>query len=42
VQLVRAVVASPSTLLMDEPLGYLADQVRIALRTEILRAVKER
>ncbi len=42
VQLVRAVVASPSTLLMDEPLGYLEDQVRIALRTEILRVHRQR
>ncbi len=42
VQLVRAVVASPSTLLLDEPLGYLDDQVRLALRTEILRVHRER
>lgn len=42
VQLVRAIVASPSTLLMDEPLGYLEDQVRIKLRTEILRIHRER
>ncbi len=42
VQLARAVVASPSTLLMDEPLGYLEDQVRIKLRSEILRVHGER
>lgn len=42
VQLVRAVVASPALLLMDEPLGYLEDQVRIRLRTEILRVHRER
>jgi multiple sugar transport system ATP-binding protein len=42
VQLVRAVVASPSTLLMDEPLGYLEDQVRAQLRSEILRVHRER
>ena len=42
VQLVRAVVASPLTLLLDEPLGYLDDQVRFALRREILRVHHER
>ena len=42
VQLVRAVVASPSTLLLDEPLGYLDDQVRLALRSQILRVHRER
>jgi ABC-type sugar transport system ATPase subunit len=42
VQLVRAVVATPSTLLMDEPLGYLEDQVRIKLRSEIMRVHHER
>ena len=42
VQLAREVVAGPSTLLLDEPLGYLEDQVRTRLRTEILRIHDER
>lgn len=42
VQLVRAIIASPSTLLLDEPFGFLEDQVRIKLRTEILRVHRER
>lgn len=42
VQLVRAVVASPSTLLLDEPFGFLEDQVRTRLRAEILRVHRER
>lgn len=42
IQLVRAVIASPSTLLLDEPFGYLEDQVRIKLRSEIMRVHRER
>jgi multiple sugar transport system ATP-binding protein len=37
VQLARAVIGAPSTLLMDEPFGYLEDQVRLRLRSEIMR-----
>ncbi len=42
VQLARAVIASPSTLLMDEPLRNLEDQVRLRVRSEILRAHRTR
>ncbi len=42
VQLARAVISWPSTLLMDEPLGNLEDRVRLELRHEILRVHHER
>ncbi len=42
VQLARAVISSPSTLLMDEPLANLEDQVRHRLRREILQVHHDR
>ncbi len=42
VQLARAVIASPSTLLMDEPLAHLEDLVRLRLRADILRIHRAR
>ena len=42
VQLARCIVRSPSTLLMDEPLANLEDQVRLRLRGEIVRIHRER
>ena len=42
VQLARAVIGAPVALLMDEPLAYLEDQVRLRLRAEIVRLHHER
>jgi ABC-type sugar transport system ATPase subunit len=42
VQLARAVIGAPVALLMDEPLAYLEDQVRIRVRNEIVRLHHER
>lgn len=36
VQLARAVIAGPQTLLMDEPLAHLEDQIRRRLRADII------
>lgn len=42
VQLARAVIGAPVALLMDEPLAFLEDQVRLRLRSEIVRLHHER
>jgi multiple sugar transport system ATP-binding protein len=42
VQLARAVIGTPSTLLLDEPFGYLEDQVRLRLRGDIMRIHADR
>lgn len=42
VQLARAVISSPSTLLLDEPLGYLEERARVRVRSEILRIHRQR
>jgi multiple sugar transport system ATP-binding protein len=42
VQLARAVIGAPVALLMDEPLAFLEDQVRLRLRAEIVRLHHER
>lgn len=42
VQLARAVIGAPVALLMDEPLGYLEDQVRLQLRSEIVNVHHDR
>ncbi len=42
VQLARCIIRSPSTLMMDEPLAYLEDQVRLRLRADIMRIHRER
>ncbi|WP_420452581.1 ABC transporter ATP-binding protein [Ilumatobacter sp.] len=42
VQLARAVISSPSTLLLDEPLGFLEERARIRVRGEIVRLHRER
>jgi ABC-type sugar transport system ATPase subunit len=42
VQLARAVIGAPVVLLMDEPLAFLEDQVRLRLRSEIVRLHRER
>lgn len=42
VQLARAVIGAPVALLMDEPLAYLEDQVRLRLRSEIVRVHQDR
>ncbi len=42
VQLARAVIGAPVALLMDEPLAFLEDQVRLRLRSEIVRVHQER
>ena len=42
VQLARCIIRSPSTLLMDEPLAYLEDQIRLRLRADIMRVHVDR
>ncbi|NQY58145.1 MAG: ABC transporter ATP-binding protein [Ilumatobacteraceae bacterium] len=42
VQLARAVVSSPSTLLLDEPLANLEDQVRMRLRNDVVSVQRSR
>jgi multiple sugar transport system ATP-binding protein len=42
VQLARAVIGTPSILLLDEPFGYLEDQVRLRLRGDIVHINRER
>ena len=42
VQLARAVIGAPVALLMDEPLANLEDQVRLRLRSEIVRVHHDR
>lgn len=42
VQLAREVIAGPSTLLLDEPLGYLEDQSRTRVRNAILHTHADR
>lgn len=42
VQLARAVINAPSTLLMDEPMAFLEDQLRMRLRTDIVRIHHDR
>ncbi len=42
VQLARCIIRSPSTLLMDEPLAYLEDQLRLRLRADIMRVHHDR
>ena len=42
VQLARAVIGIPVALLMDEPLANVEDQVRLRLRSEIVRLHHER
>ncbi len=42
VQLARCIIRSPSTLLMDEPLAYLEDQIRLRLRADIMRVHSDR
>jgi ABC-type sugar transport system ATPase subunit len=42
VQLARAVIGAPVALLMDEPLAHLEDQVRLRLRSEIVRVHHDR
>ncbi|MEM7286800.1 MAG: ABC transporter ATP-binding protein [Actinomycetota bacterium] len=37
VQLARAVIRAPATLLMDEPLAALDDQIRVRMRTDVIR-----
>ncbi len=42
VQLARAVIGAPVALMMDEPLAFLEDQVRLRVRTEIRRVHEDR
>ncbi|MEM9515497.1 MAG: ABC transporter ATP-binding protein [Actinomycetota bacterium] len=42
VQLARAVVSSPATLLLDEPLSNLEDQVRLTLRNDLMSVQRNR
>ncbi len=42
VQLARCIIRGPSTLLMDEPLAYLEDQIRLRLRADIMRVHHDR
>ncbi|MGI9645183.1 MAG: ABC transporter ATP-binding protein [Ilumatobacteraceae bacterium] len=42
VQLARCIIRGPSTLMMDEPLAYLEDQIRLRLRADIMRIHRER
>jgi ABC-type sugar transport system ATPase subunit len=42
VQLARAVIGAPVALLMDEPLEYVEDHVRLRIRSEIVRVHHER
>ncbi|MEL6892182.1 MAG: ABC transporter ATP-binding protein [Actinomycetota bacterium] len=42
VQLARAVIGAPVALLMDEPLAFLEHDIRLRLRTDILRLHHER
>ncbi len=42
VQLARCIIRSPSMLLMDEPLAYLEDQIRLRLRADIMRIHRQR
>ncbi len=42
VQLARAVVSSPSTLLLDEALANLEDQVRLTLRNDLVSVQRDR
>ncbi|MDJ0769373.1 MAG: ABC transporter ATP-binding protein [Ilumatobacter sp.] len=42
VQLARCIIRSPSTLLMDEPLAFLEDDMRLRLRTDIVRVHRDR
>lgn len=42
VQLARAIIGTPTTLLLDEPLANLEDQVRQRLRSDIATVHVER
>ena len=42
VQLARAIIRAPATLLMDEPLAALDDQIRTRMRADVLRLHRAR